>query len=155
MSGKDGCMKKTVSVLLVLTFVLSAPIVRIPRGLAASPSASEELIRLEARWITAILNGDRSTVASILSERFKHVTNEGTLIDRVRELAGIRKEPFQIALSEQTVDVDPNGDAAVLHGLDTITQPGRPIKRQRFTDVFFKENGTWLAISAQENVIAP
>ena len=119
------------------------------------PSASDELIRLEARWITAILSGDRGTVASILSEHFKHITNEGTLIDRAQELAGIKKEPFTIALSEQTVDFNANGDAAVLHGLDTITQPGKPMRRQRFTDVFFKEHGSWVAISAQENVIAP
>ena len=149
-------MKRIAPVLLMLAFAFAAPLVPMPRALAgSSPSASDELIRLEARWITAILNGDRRTVASILSEHFKHITNEGTLIDRAQELAGIMKEPFKIALSEQTVDLNPNGDAAVLRGLDTITQPGKPTKRQRFTDVFFKVNGTWLAISAQENVIAP
>ncbi|MGA8534638.1 MAG: nuclear transport factor 2 family protein [Candidatus Tumulicola sp.] len=149
-------MNKIAPLLLVLTFVLGAPLVLMPLGVAASsPSASDELIRLEARWITAILDGDRSTVGSILSQHFKHVTNEGTVIDRAQELANIKKEPFKIALSEQTVDFNPSGDAAVLHGLDTITQPGKPTKRQRFTDVFFKVNGTWLAISAQENVIAP
>lgn len=121
----------------------------------SSPSASSVVIRLEARWIAAILDGDRSTVASLLSDHFKHITNDGVLIDRSRELAGIKKEPFKIALSAQTVDFNPNGDAAVLHGLDTITQSGRPPKRQRFTDVFYKVNGSWLAVSAQENVIAP
>ena len=94
-------------------------------------------------------------MAAILSPNFKHITNDGTLIDRAQELATIVKEPFSIALSEQTVDFDAAGDAAVLHGLDTITQPGKPTKRQRFTDVFVKENGTWMGLSAQENVIAP
>lgn len=155
-SGRDGYMKRIAPLLLVLTFVFAAPFVLTSRGLASSsPFANDEIIRLEARWITAILNGDRSRVAAILSEQFKHITNEGMLIDRAQELAGIKKEPFQIALSEQTVDFNPSGDAAVLHGLDTITQSGKPTKRQRFTDVFFKENGTWLAVSAQENVIVP
>jgi hypothetical protein len=149
-------MKRIAPVLLALTFVFAAPFVLTSRSPASStPSANDEIIRLEARWITAILNGDRGAVAGILSERFKHITNEGMLIDRAQELAGIEKEPFQIALSEQTVDFNPSGDAAVLHGLDTITQPGKPTKRQRFTDVFFKVNGTWLAVSAQENVISP
>jgi hypothetical protein len=149
-------MKRAAFLLLVLAVVSAGQFVAVPRGLAASSSSpSNEVIRLEARWITAILNGDRSTVASILSDHFKHITNEGALIDRTQELAGIKKELFTIALSEQTVDFNPNGDAAVLHGLDTITQPGKPVKRQRFTDVFYKVNGTWLAVSAQENVIAP
>ncbi len=149
-------MKRIAPALLTLAFVFAAPLVGMPRCQAASSaSAHDDLIRLEARWIAAILNGDRGTVASILSQHFKHITNDGTLIDREQELASIKKEPFKIALSEQTVDFDPNGDAAVLHGLDTITQPGKPAKRQRFTDVFFDVNGTWVAISAQENVIAP
>jgi hypothetical protein len=148
-------MKRIVSVLPVLAFIVVVLFVPAQRGLAAShPSAGDELIRLEARWINAILNGDRNTVATILSEHFKHITNEGTLLDRAQELAGIKKEAFTITLSEQTVDANPNGDSGVLHGLDTITQPGKPTKHQRFTDVFFKANGTWFAISAQENVIA-
>jgi hypothetical protein len=148
-------MKRIVSVLPVLAFVLVELFVPVQRGLAAShPSAGGELIRLEARWINAILNGDRSTVAAILGEHFKHITNEGTLLDRAQELASIKREAFTITLSEQTVDFNPNGDSGVLHGLDTITQPGKAIKYQRFTDVFFKANGAWLAISAQENVIA-
>ncbi len=136
--------------------VLVALLVPVQSGIAGpSRSASDEVIALEARWINAILIGNRNTVAAILSEHFKHITNDGAVIDRAQELASIKKEPFKIALSEQTVDLNPNGDSAVLHGLDTITQPGKPTKRQRFTDVFFKENGTWLAVSAQENVIAP
>jgi hypothetical protein len=96
-----------------------------------------------------------SSPFSGVCERFKHLTNDGVVVDRVQELAGIKNEPFKIAPSEQTVDLNPSGDSAALHGLDTITQPGKPTKRQRFTDVFFKENSSWLAISAQENVIAP
>ena len=122
--------------LLLLTFVLAALLGPVARGLAASmPSASADLIRLEARWITAILDGNRDTVASILSERFQHITNEGTLMDRGQELASIKKEPFKIALSEQTVDLNPNADCGVLHGLDTITRSGKPTKYQRFTGV--------------------
>jgi hypothetical protein len=149
-------MKRMVLVLPALALVFVALVVPVQRSLAAShPSTSDELIRLEARWINAILQGDRNTVAAILSVQFKHITNEGTLLDRAQELASVKEEAFVITLGEQTVDLNPNGDSGVLHGLDTITQPGKPTKYQRFTDVFFKEHGSWLAISAQENVIAP
>jgi hypothetical protein len=138
----------------ILSVALAASLVP-ARSLAAPRSPTDEVIRLEARWISAILDGDKATVATILSADFKHILNGGRLIDRAQELASITKEPFAIALSEQTVDFDATGNAAVLHGLDTITQPGKPARYQRFTDVFFKQNGTWMAVSAQENVIAP
>ncbi|HTA37650.1 MAG TPA: nuclear transport factor 2 family protein [Candidatus Acidoferrales bacterium] len=136
---------------LVLTAMLSLP----SPSSAAPPSQTDTLIRLEAHWIAAILNGDKTAVAAILSKDFKHVLNDGTLLDRAQELAGIKKEPFAIALSDETVDFDSSGDSAVMHGVDTVTEAGKATKRQRWTDVFFKENGTWMAVSAQENVIAP
>jgi Domain of unknown function (DUF4440) len=127
----------------------------VQRGMATPLSPTDTVIQLEARWISAILDGDRATVATILSAGFKHILNGGKLIDRAQELASITKEPFAIALSEQTVDFDATGNAAVLHGLDTITQPGKATRYQRFTDVFFKEGDRWMAVSAQENVITP
>jgi len=72
-------MKRIVLLLPLLAFVLVELLVPVQRSLAAShPSAGDELIRLEARWINAILKGDRNTVAAILSEHFKHITKEGT-----------------------------------------------------------------------------
>ena len=137
------------------TFAFAIVVLFLPaqQSLAAAPTATDQVIRLEAGWIRAILNGDKAAVAAILSHDFKHVLNNGNVIDRAQELASIAKEPFVIALSEQTVDFDSSGNAAVLHGLDTITQPGKATRHQRFTDVFFKENGTWMAVSAQENVV--
>ena len=124
--GKPYGMKRTVLALRVIVLVLIALLVPVQSGIAdSSRSASDEVIALEARWINAILIGNRNTVAAILSEHFKHITNDGAVVDRAQELASIKKEPFKIALSEQTVDLNPNGDSAVLHGLDTITQPGK------------------------------
>jgi hypothetical protein len=148
-------MKKLSLVTLSLAVAFAALLLSARPSAAAAPSPTDDIIRLEARWITALLNGDKTTVAAILSPSFQHILNNGTVIDRAKELASITKEPFAMALSEQTVDFDSTGNAAVLHGLDTITQPGKTTRHQRFTDVFFKENGTWMAVSAQENVTAP
>lgn len=149
-------MKMTRPVLLGFALLFAAVLLPAQRSSAAASSPSADaVLRQEARWIAAILKGDRTTVAEILSVNFKHITNQGMLIDRAQELASIAKEPFAIGLSEQTVDFDPTGDAAVLHGLDTITQPGKATRYARFTDVFIKQRGEWIALSAQENVIAP
>ncbi len=123
-----------------------------PGTLADSPpSASAAVLQQEARWLTAIVKGDRTTIASILSTNFKHTTDKGKLLDRAQELASMKKEPFIMSATEETVDFA--GDAAVVHGLNTITESGKVLTRQRFTDVFVKQNGNWMALSAQETAI--
>ena len=94
------------------------------------------------------MNGDRKTIAAILSPSYKHITVHGQLLDRAAELAGTTKESFTMNPSEETVDFA--GNAAIVHGLNTISQSGKVLALVRFTDVFVEQNGTWLALSAQE-----
>lgn len=54
--------------------------------------------------------------------------------------------------SEQTFDFA--GSVAVVHGVNTITRAHK-VSRERYTDVYVNQNGTWLALSAQETAIAP
>ena len=138
---------------LLVVACASAPLVLSPpNGLSASPgSTADEVLSQEARWLTAIVAGDRKTTESILGKDFKHVTSKGKLLDRVQELASLTKEKFIMNATEQTVDFA--GDTAVVHGLNTITQAGRVLARERFTDVFVKQNGSWMALSAQETAI--
>ena len=50
--------------------------------------------------------------------------------------------------SEQLVGI--SGDTAIIHGVNTLIDNSAVIARERFTDVFVLQNGTWLALSAQE-----
>jgi hypothetical protein len=79
---------------------------------------------------------------------FKHITSQGVLLDRDQEMAGIIREPFTMNPTEQMVDLA--GDAAVIHGVNTLIQSGRVLAKERFTDVFILQNGIWKALSAQE-----
>jgi hypothetical protein len=56
--------------------------------------------------------------------------------------------PFTFNPSDQIVDIA--GDAAVIHGINTLMQNGKVVDRERFTDVFVLQNGGWMALSAQE-----
>src|SRR5271170_4666313 len=100
---------------------------------AEPPSPEAAVLRQEARWLTAIDNGDRKTIESILSTNFKHITSQGKLLNRAQELASMGKQSSTMNPTEQTVDFA--GDAAVVHGLNTITQSGKVLARERFTDV--------------------
>jgi hypothetical protein len=54
--------------------------------------------------------------------------------------------------SEQTFDFA--GAADVVHSLNTLMQSGKTLARGRYTDVYVKQNGTWMALSAQKTTIA-
>jgi hypothetical protein len=53
--------------------------------------------------------------------------------------------------SEQMIDIA--GNTAVIHGVNTLIQDGNVLARERFTDVFVLQNGSWIALSAQETAI--
>ncbi len=53
--------------------------------------------------------------------------------------------------TEQAVDVA--SDLAVIQGVNTITQSGKVLNRERFTDVFINQDGGWMALSAQETAM--
>ena len=95
--------------------------------------------------------GDRDTIESILGPDFKHITSEGRLLGRDEEIASIVPVAFTMNATGQVVDIV--GDTAVIHGVNTVTESGNVLARERFTDVFVKQDGTWMALSAQETSI--
>jgi hypothetical protein len=121
----------------------------VPLPLEVGPCA--DVLAQEARWLTAITAGDRATVESILGPTFKHVNSEGQLVDRAKEVDGTTPLPFTMNPSEQIVDIA--GDAAVIHGVNTLIQNRKVRTRERFTDVFVLQDGVWKALSAQETTL--
>jgi hypothetical protein len=120
-------------------------------GVAAPADSSETMVlRQEARWLSAILAGDRRTIASILSTDYKHVDSRGRLYDRARELESVTREPIAMKWTQQTFDFA--GDVVVVHGVNTIARSGK-MRRERYADVYVKQAGTWMALSAQETAI--
>jgi hypothetical protein len=120
-------------------------------ALATDAGPCTEVLAQERRWLTAITDGDRATVESILAPSFKHINADGELLDRAQEMAGIEKVSFTMNPSEQHVDIV--GDTAVIHGVNTLIDGGKILARERFTDVFALQNGIWVALSAQETTL--
>jgi hypothetical protein len=120
-------------------------------ALATDAGPCAEVLAQERRWLTAITDGDRATVESILAPSFKHINADGELLDRAQEMAGIEKVSFTMNPSEQHVDIV--GDTAVIHGVNTLIDGGKILARERFTDVFALQNGIWVALSAQETTL--
>jgi Domain of unknown function (DUF4440) len=110
-----------------------------------------DVLAQEQRWLTAITDGDRATVESILAPGFKHINSDGLLLDRAQEIAGLEKVSFTMNPSEELVDIA--ADTAVIHGVNTLIDGGEVLARERFTDVFILQNGRWMALSAQETTL--
>jgi Domain of unknown function (DUF4440) len=121
----------------------------LPLPLEVGPCA--DVLAQEARWLTAITAGDVVTVEQILGPNFKHVNADGQFFDRAAEVASMEKLPFTMNPSEQMIDIA--GNTAVIHGVNTLIQDGNVLARDRFTDVFVLQNGSWMALSAQETAI--
>jgi Domain of unknown function (DUF4440) len=137
---------------LCSVIIFIASIAPVPATADAPPDAQAVLAQ-EGRWLTAIVAGDRRTVDAILSRdpEFTHITADGKLVYRAQELAETKKEAFTMKASDQTVDFV--ATVAIVHGINTITQPHHPTERVRFTDVFVRRGATWQAVSAQESSI--
>jgi hypothetical protein len=118
----------------------------LPLPIEAPPCS--DVLTQEARWLTAIVSGDRATIEAILSPTFRHVNADGQMFDRGQEIAAMEPLPFTFQASDQFVDVA--GDTAVIHGINTVVQDGKVLERERFTDVFVLQSGVWMALSAQE-----
>jgi hypothetical protein len=87
---------------LVPEFAFAALLLSQASTVAASPPSPEAaVLSQEARWLTAIVNGDRKTITSILSTNFKHITARGKLLDRAQELASMDIEPFTMNATER------------------------------------------------------
>ena len=120
-------------------------------ALATDAGPCADVLVQERRWLTAITDGDRATVESILAPSFKHINADGELLDRAQEMAGIETVSFTMNPSEQHVDIA--GETAVVHGVNTLIDGGKILARERFTDVFALANGIWVALSAQETTL--
>jgi hypothetical protein len=120
-------------------------------AMAIDSGPCADVLAQERRWLTAITDGDRTTVESILAPGFKHINSDGLLLDRGQEIAGLEKLSLTMNPSDQLVDIA--GDTAVIHGVNNLVDGGEVLARERFTDVFQLQNGTWMALSAQETTL--
>jgi hypothetical protein len=136
--------------ILAFTAALTAAAIGYSSGTARA-DATTDVLAQEARWLAAITDGDRATIESILSANYRHITSEGRLLDRAAEIADTEVQFFSMTPNEQIVDLA--GDIAIVHGVNTMDYGSRGQQRVRFTDVFILQNGTWMALSAQETAI--
>src|SRR6266702_338579 len=114
----------------------------------ASKSDLEMLVDLNGDYIRSVQTSDVHRFDEILADDFLCSNPDGSLVDRERFLEQTAV-PVRISnLQAHDVNVRIMGDVAIIHARTTYTGPdGRP-GAGRYTDVWARRAGRWLAVSA-------
>jgi ketosteroid isomerase-like protein len=114
----------------------------------ASRSDLESLQALNRDYISSVQAGDVRRFDQILADDFLCSNPDGTLIDRAAFLKQTA-QPVKISnLQAHDVNVRLMGDFAIIHARTTYSRPDGLPGAGRYTDVWARRNGSWLAVSA-------
>ena len=113
-----------------------------------SKSDLDVLLGLNGDYIRSVQNSDVRRFDEILAEDFFCSNPDGSLVDR----QGFLKQtgmPVRISgLEAHEVKMRIMGDFAIIHARTTYTKPEGGPGSGRYTDVWARRNGEWLAVSA-------
>lgn len=118
---------------------------------SSTPAAEDmaTLVRLNDEYIDAVRTSNVKRFSEILDDDFLCTLADGTLINRAQFLDQAAKPTTAQGLTVHDVKVRLLGDAAIVHAATTFTHlDGRP-GRGRYTDVWARRDGRWLAVAAQ------
>jgi ketosteroid isomerase-like protein len=106
------------------------------------------LATLNDDYVRAVLTSDVARFEQILAADFRNTNPDGTIVDRRGFLAQIAKPANLKSLGSHDVEIRILGDTAVIHARTVYeTSDGRP-GSGRYTDIWRKQDGRWLAVAA-------
>jgi ketosteroid isomerase-like protein len=106
------------------------------------------LTSLNADYIRSVQTSDVARFRDILADDFLCSQPDGSLIDRAAFLE-VTARPVTIRdLAPHDVNVRLMGDVAIIHARTTYTTHDGRAGSGRYTDVWAKRDGRWLAVSA-------
>ena len=115
---------------------------------AATKADLDQLIALNGDYIASVQRMDVRRFDEILSDDFVCSNPDGSLVDRAAFLQQTARPIAISGLEARDVDVRLMGDFAIIHARTTYTLPdGRP-GQGRYTDIWARRNGQWLAVAA-------
>jgi ketosteroid isomerase-like protein len=114
----------------------------------ASRSDLETLQALNRDYINSVQAGDVRRFDQILADDFLCSDPDGTLIDREAFLKQTARPVTISNLQAHDVNVRLMGDFAIIHARTTYARPDGQPGAGRYTDVWARRNGSWLAVSA-------
>jgi len=113
-----------------------------------TPSDLDVLIRLNNDYIEAVKTSDVRRFHEILADDFLCSLPDATIVDRAQFLERTARPSTIANLQVHDVNVRLMGDFAIVHATTTFTVADGGPGSGRYTDVWARRNGQWLAVSA-------
>ena len=114
----------------------------------ASNTDVDSLHQLNQDYIRSVQTSDVRRFDEILAEDFLCSNPDGSLVDRAEFLAQTARPVSISNLEARDVRVRIIGDVAIIHARTTYTLPDGRAGSGRYTDVWARQRGRWLAVSA-------
>jgi ketosteroid isomerase-like protein len=108
----------------------------------------DHLIALNRDYVDSVQHGDVRRFDEILAEDFLCSNPDGSLVDKRQFLEQTARPVGIKGLAAQDVRVRVLGDVAIIHARTTYVTAGGEARTGRYTDVWARRDGRWLAISA-------
>ena len=117
---------------------------------AGTPTRSDlnALTALNRDYIHSVQHGDVQRFEEILAEDFLCSNADGSLVDKNQFLAQTARPVTINGLSAHEVKVRILGDVAIIHARTSYTTADGERRNGRYTDVWARREGKWLAVSA-------
>jgi len=106
------------------------------------------LSALNRDYIQSVQDGDVRRFDEILAEDFLCSNPDGTLVDKKQFLAQTARPVTISGLTAEDVKVRIIGDVAIIHARTSYTTADGEQRNGRYTDVWARRYGKWLAVSA-------
>jgi ketosteroid isomerase-like protein len=117
-------------------------------GTGMSGNDLDTLTKLNDDYIRSVQRSDVKRFDEILSDDFLCSMADGSLLDR-RQFLDYTAKPVTIRnLQAHDVNVRMMGDVAIIHARTSYTTADGKESGGRYTDVWARRNGRWLAVSA-------
>jgi ketosteroid isomerase-like protein len=114
----------------------------------ATQSDIDALTALNRDYVASVQHGDVRRFDEILAEDFLCSNPDGSLVDKNQFLAQTARPVVISGLTAQDVKVRILGDVAIIHARTSYATADGEQRSGRYTDVWARRDGKWLAVSA-------
>jgi ketosteroid isomerase-like protein len=108
----------------------------------------EQLTALNEDYIHSVQEGDVKRFEEILAEEFLCSNPDGSLVDRAGFLVQSARKVTISGLSIDDLRIRIQGDTAIIHARTSYADAAGKQRHGRYTDVWRKRDGHWLAVAA-------
>ena len=109
----------------------------------------EILQQLNNDYVSSVERSDVGWFEKHLAHDFLNISADGSLLDRAGFLTQIAKPMTLSNLEARDVRIRIIGDVAIINARTAYSKPDGQAGSRRYTDVWSRQHGRWLCISAQ------